>query len=87
MCKLRMTITQTSLGGSEHGFKVHPEFCPQPHHSGLSLGVPFLERPSPYPKEVLGVVISHCALLITFLDLLTIYNYFICVHAQCLFPW
>lgn len=87
MCKLQMTITQTLLGGSEHGFKVRPEFCPQPHHSGLSLDVPFLERPSPYPKEVPGVVTSHCALLITFLGLLTIYNDFICVHVQRLFPW
>lgn len=52
-----------------------------------AIDVPFLERPSPYPKEVPGVVISHCALLITFLGLLTIYNDFICVHAQCLFTW
>lgn len=65
-----MTITQTFLGCSKHGFKFHLEFSLQCHCSGLCFNDPFLERVSLYPKESSGLVINHGTLLITFLDCL-----------------
>ena len=62
------------------------EFCPHCYCSDLSLDIPFLERPSPDPKEVPGIVTNHSALLISFLALLKVYNDFICVRGHCLSP-